>query len=88
MLTLAQVSRRHCTNTAKQAADRYGRHDSPQGRRAAAEYNINHVERSATQAGFRGDLIPLVVVVVFVFVVSGPRELSEAEEKVANLCVG
>lgn len=31
VLTLAQVSCCHCTNTAKQAADRYGRHDSPQG---------------------------------------------------------
>lgn len=72
MLTLAQVSRCHCTNTAKQAADRYGRHDSLQGRGAAAENNINHVERSATQqAGFTEDLSPLVVVVV----VSGPRGL-------------
>lgn len=33
VLTLVQVSCCHCTNTAKQAADRYRRYESPQGRR-------------------------------------------------------
>lgn len=33
VLTLVQVSCRRCTNTAKQAADRYSRRESPQGRR-------------------------------------------------------
>lgn len=33
VLTLVQVSGCRCTNTAKQAADRYGHYESPQGRR-------------------------------------------------------